>query len=103
MIIVNPYVSYIHEYSIMPSPPSTVSSDDSLVDTSTALTTPDDSPTFSPVLRASRLHDGLDDSNTFAVKSSSLDATLDSPSHRIKNICCIGAGYVGKLARPPEY
>lgn len=78
-------------------PPSTVDSEDSLVDPSTAPTTPDDSLTFSPVLRAQKLQDVFDDNTSPSVKTSSLDATLDVPSLRIKNICCVGAGYVGKL------
>jgi UDPglucose 6-dehydrogenase len=79
---------------------STMGSEDSLVDmsTSTAPTTPDGSLTFSPVLQALKLEDALEDAamgrNTQRTSNSSLEATIYR-GRAVKNICCIGAGYVG--------
>jgi UDPglucose 6-dehydrogenase len=77
----------------MPPPPSTVGSDDSLLDPSTAATTPSPSLTFSPVLHPTKLHD-LD--HLAGPKIASLDSALQAPAFAIKNICCVGAGYVGE-------
>jgi UDPglucose 6-dehydrogenase len=84
-------------------PASTVDSEDSLLDISTAPTTPDGSLTFSPVLQALKLQDALEEAvgrrHSQRNGSGSLDATLYSNGggvHGVKNICCVGAGYVGK-------
>lgn len=79
-------------------PASTVDSED-LIDISTAPTTPDGSLTFSPVLQAMRLHDALEDASFGSSKqrinsTSSLDVALQGGG--VKNICCVGAGYVGE-------
>lgn len=76
---------------------SAVDSEDSLLDVLTAPTTPDDSLTFSPVLQAQKFHDGLEDaaSTDSALKGTSLDVTLYPVPGEVKNICCVGAGYVG--------
>jgi len=73
----------------------TVYSDDSVLDNSTAPTTPDGSLTFSPALQALKIQDALEAVDNGGRKDSgSLDTTLYS-SGGVKNICCIGAGYVG--------
>ncbi|TVY83079.1 UDP-glucose 6-dehydrogenase [Lachnellula suecica] len=81
-----------------PPPASSADTEDSLLDISTAPTTPDGSLTFSPVLQALRLRDALEDAAAGKSKqrqeSASLDATLSSRSE-IRNVCCVGAGYVG--------
>jgi len=75
---------------------STVYSDDSVVDNSTAPTTPDGSLTFSPALQALKIQDALEEAGNRGRKDSrSLDRTLYS-NDGVKNICCIGAGYVGE-------
>ncbi len=78
-------------------PTSNVDSEDNLVEISTAPTTPDGSLTFSPVLQALKLQDALEDAVHSRSKhiSSSLDATMHSSRGGVKNICCVGAGYVG--------
>jgi hypothetical protein len=85
-------------------PASTVDSEDSLLDISTAPTTPDGSLTFSPVLQALKLQDALEEASGRRYSqrsgSGSMDATLLSNGgglYGVKNICCIGAGYVGEL------
>lgn len=82
-----------------PPPSSAVDSEDHLFDVSTAPTTPDGSLTFSPVLQALRLRDALDDAAADKGKprqgSNSLDATLYSTRSEVRNVCCVGAGYVG--------
>ena len=86
-------------------PASTVDSDDNLLDISTAPTTPDGSLTFSPVLQALKLQDALEEAagrrHSQRNGSGSLDTTLYSSggvtkANEVKNICCVGAGYVGK-------
>ncbi len=82
-----------------------VSSEDSLVDISTASTTPDGSLTFSPVLQATRLHDALEDAcTTETTKKMSHTSVSEGlqPSMKIKNICCVGAGYVGMAQNEGE-
>ncbi|PMD36394.1 nucleotide sugar dehydrogenase [Hyaloscypha variabilis F] len=73
-------------------------SEDGLLDISTAPTTPDGSLTFSPVLQALKLQDALEDAASGRGKqrtsSTSLDAAMRA-SGGVKNICCVGAGYVG--------
>ncbi|KUJ16623.1 udp-glucose 6-dehydrogenase [Mollisia scopiformis] len=79
-------------------PASTVDSEDSLVDISTAPTTPDGSFSFSPVLQALKLQDALEDAASGRGKqsSTSLNAAMQSSNNGgVKNICCVGAGYVG--------
>jgi len=75
------------------------SAEDSLFDISTAPTTPDGSLTFSPVLQALKLQDALEDAASGQGKqrtgSTSLDAAMRSSGGGVKNICCVGAGYVG--------
>ena len=82
-----------------PPPTSAADTEDSLLDISTAPTTPDGSLSFSPVLQALNLHDALEDASVGSGKrrqgSNSLDAALHSNRHEVKNICCVGAGYVG--------
>lgn len=84
-----------------PPPFSAVDTEDSLFDISTAPTTPDGSLTFSPVLQALRLRDALEDAAAGNGKdrqnSNSLDATVLLTRPEIKNVCCVGAGYVGTL------
>jgi len=75
-------------------------SEDAVFDASTAPTTPDGSLTFSPVLQALKLKDALEDAVSGKVNTwggdASLDSTLGSSAvDGVKNICCIGAGYVG--------
>ncbi|KAI8626533.1 nucleotide sugar dehydrogenase [Xylariaceae sp. FL1651] len=90
-----------------PTPVPTGDSDENAYQdlTSTAPTTPDGSLSFSPVLRASveRQIEGLDlDSpdlqpSVFSASSRndrSLSALLYG-RHFVRNICCVGAGYVG--------
>ncbi|KAG0653062.1 UDP-glucose 6-dehydrogenase 2 [Hyphodiscus hymeniophilus] len=83
-------------------PSSTVDSEEGLLDVSTAPTTPDGSLTFSPVLQALKLRDALEEASERRHNtrngSGALDATLYEPVVGIggvKNICCVGAGYVG--------
>jgi UDPglucose 6-dehydrogenase len=80
--------------------------EDSLLDISTAPTTPDSSLTFSPVLQASKLHDALEDAASGwgeqRTSTLSLDATIRACGGGVKNICCIGAGYVGELSREQQ-
>lgn len=72
-------------------------------DVSTAPTTPEGSLTFSPVLQP-RTGGPVDDELVgMETKSNIPGISLPSPtveaqgqSRRVRNICCIGAGYVGK-------
>lgn len=74
-----------------------------MFDGSTAPTTPEGSLSFSPVLRPATNGDGLDDdSGALTAKSRNSSRSLSSarvdPVRRIdtvRNICCVGAGYVG--------
>lgn len=61
--------------------------DDGNHEMSTAPTTPDGSLTFSPVLQALSLDDGITIGNTTVNETST--------HHLIENVCCVGAGYVG--------
>lgn len=86
-----------------PPPPaaSTVDTDDSLVDVSTAPTTPDGSLTFSPVLEALRLRDALEGATTgrgTSVQETSLGGAMYPNRSEIRSICCVGAGYVGMFS-----
>ena len=82
---------------------SSVDSEESILyDESTAPTTPDGSLTFSPVLGALRSTDGpeLDAvASLSAPRLSSPPTSAESRGHarplRVRNICCVGAGYVG--------
>jgi hypothetical protein len=80
--------------------------EDSLLDISTAPTTPDGSLTFSPVLQALKLHDALEEAalgwGEQRASSSSLDATMRASGSGVKNICCVGAGYVGELCQDQQ-
>lgn len=65
---------------------------------STAPTTPDGSMTFSPVLQALKLQDALEDASIGRSKLRTSGSSLDAAMHLgrgVKNICCVGAGYVG--------
>lgn len=72
----------------MPPKDSTpLDTDGSTHDISTAPTTPDGSLTFSPILQALNLDDGIAFENSLRIESS---------THRlVQNVCCVGAGYVG--------
>jgi len=76
-------------------------SEDGLLDISTAPTTPDGSLSFSPVLQALKLQDALEDAASGRGKqrasSTSLGAAMRASGGGAKNICCVGAGYVGKF------
>ena len=80
-------------------PSSTIYSDDSILDISTAPTTPDGSLTLSPVLHPFRLQDALEDATSKKLTEGrgrgSFDAMLTPPTGVVRNICCVGAGYVG--------
>jgi UDPglucose 6-dehydrogenase len=72
-------------------------------DSSTAPTTPEGSLSFSPVLRPRNGETKDSERGGFTVKShipgiSLSSATLDAQGRAfpVRNICCIGAGYVGK-------
>ena len=71
---------------------------------STAPTTPEGSLSFSPVLRAAADQNGLDIEATSlasrSLNSRSLSSTLLGAAiapASVRNICCVGAGYVGKF------
>jgi UDPglucose 6-dehydrogenase len=76
-------------------------SDGSAIDPSTAPTTPDGSLSYSPVLQPAQFLDAFD--GTAGVQSHpgrGSSATLDldgTVPMVVKNICCVGAGYVGEL------
>jgi UDPglucose 6-dehydrogenase len=76
-------------------------SDDCLSDISTAPTTPDGSLTFGPALQALKLQDELQNDASEREKhrtsSTAQDAAMQVRGGEVKNICCVGAGYVGKL------
>lgn len=80
-------------------PASNVDSEDSLIDVSTAPTTPDGSLTFSPILHPLKLQDALEEAairrSMQSIGIASLDAAMQSSQMGVKNICCVGAGYVG--------
>jgi UDPglucose 6-dehydrogenase len=81
-------------------PSSNIDSEDGVLDISTAPTTPDGSLTFSPVLQALKLQDALEDAASGRGKQrsscTSLNAAVQTNNGGVKNICCVGAGYVGK-------
>ncbi|KAL2066022.1 hypothetical protein VTL71DRAFT_2093 [Oculimacula yallundae] len=80
------------------NPMSEVDSEQYLNYVSTAPTTPDGSLTFSPVLQAMRLHDALENASVGSITHRMTTTSLDgraSGAQKVKNICCIGAGYVG--------
>jgi hypothetical protein len=86
------------------TPSLNVDFEDSILDISTAPTTPDGSLTFSPVLQALKLQDALEDASSKEDErkgSASLDATLYFSPSGIKNVCCVGAGYVGPSLSNP--
>lgn len=91
----------------IPKTPSLVgNSDDSAVDISTGPTTPDGSPLFYPShadieTRLSSLVDGpaRHRSSDLKIPAGPLPDINDPATAggvEVKNICCIGAGYVGK-------
>lgn len=68
---------------------------------STAPSTPEGSLTFSPVLRA-RVGSQVEIESSSLVGQASETTSVSSPSitrspPRVRTICCVGAGYVGKL------
>jgi len=73
------------------------------LESSTAPTTPDGSLTFSPALQALKLQDALEKESMLRGKETrileALEEICPSSEIEVKNICCIGAGYVGKNAR----
>jgi hypothetical protein len=75
-------------------------SEDSAIEPSTAPTTPDGSLTFSPVLQATQLldaFDGITGVQSHSARGSSATLDLDGKAPMVvKNICCVGAGYVGE-------
>lgn len=90
-------------------PTSTTDSEESLLQyESTAPTTPDGSLTFSPVLQALRTMDTVE---VDAMASLSISQQNSGRNARgvyeaslrpiqIRNICCVGAGYVGMFTQP---
>jgi hypothetical protein len=85
---------------------SVADSDDVAIESSTAPTTPDGSLTFSPVLQAAQLLDALEGGASGAgaqprtARGSSATLDLDGTAPMaVKNICCVGAGYVGKSSK----
>lgn len=70
---------------------------------STVPTTPEGSCTFSPVVRAaSRLVIDADDAGEdvfpqLDTKAEEVRFTGNGDRNTVRNICCVGAGYVGKL------
>ncbi|TGO37859.1 hypothetical protein BHYA_0087g00170 [Botrytis hyacinthi] len=70
-----------------PKDPTPLDTDGSTHDISTAPTTPDGSLTFSPMLQALNLDDGIAFENSLRSENS---------THRlVQNVCFVGAGYVG--------
>lgn len=92
-----------------PIPMSVVDSEESVFqDGSTAPTTPEGSLSFSPVLPPARGADGVDDDTIGSldartrnlgrsISSSLLDSNI--LAGLVRNICCVGAGYVGTCQR----
>ncbi|TAQ83470.1 hypothetical protein B7494_g8206 [Chlorociboria aeruginascens] len=79
-------------------PASAVDSEESVFDISTAPTTPDGSLSFSPLLQAAKLQDALEDAVVDTGRRKDLassEATIPSRNKAVRNICCVGAGYVG--------
>lgn len=88
----------------MSGTPSTVAdSEESVMETSTAPTTPDGSLSFSPLLQPMQLLDAFDGilasagtpTPTIRNVPTNFDLNENAPA-AVKNICCVGAGYVGK-------
>lgn len=89
-------------------PESLIDSEEGIfLDSSTAPTTPDGSLSFSPVLQATRSSDNLDDdfsgsyppifrSNSRSLSTAILENSTQARPLTVRNICCVGAGYVGK-------
>jgi UDPglucose 6-dehydrogenase len=77
--------------------------DDNANETSTAPTTPDGSLTFSPVLRPAQLLDAFEGIGSIqgrTARSSSATLDLDGTAPIVvRNICCVGAGYVGEFTK----
>lgn len=88
------------------TPVSTVDSEESaLFDESTAPTTPDGSLTFSPVLQALRATDALEMDAIASLSAlqppSAATQGADAVPVQVRNICCVGAGYVGVYPESP--
>ena len=76
--------------------------DDNAKEPSTAPTTPDGSLTFSPVIQPAQLLDAFEGmggivSRTARSSSAALDYLDGTSQMAVRNICCVGAGYVGKF------
>jgi len=85
-------------------PTSTADSEESLLQyESTAPTTPDGSLTFSPVLQAIRAMDTVEVDAMASLSVSQQNSGRNTRGVReadirpiqIRNVCCVGAGYVG--------
>jgi hypothetical protein len=76
-------------------------SEEGIMETSTAPTTPDGSLTFSPVLHPTQLMDAfagmMGNPSTPTPTIRNVPTALDLNAHSVKNICCVGAGYVGEF------
>lgn len=74
--------------------PSSVDFDETV---STAPTTPEASLTFSPVLQPSRFHDAFEETakDKIIQARGAQEPLLETAPKTVKNICCVGAGYVG--------
>lgn len=90
----------MHRHQPIPSSNIDVSKE-GILNISAAPTTPDSSLSFSPVLQALKLQDALEDTVSGARKqrtsSASLDPAIRTSGGGVKNICCVGAGYVGEF------
>ena len=90
--------------TMLPLSPSAVDADEllAILDDSTAPTTPEGSLSFSPALRpqddTAYLHGQSLRINSLPLSLSSalLNNTLQTP-RAVRNICCVGAGFVGRL------
>ncbi|KAG9232880.1 udp-glucose 6-dehydrogenase [Amylocarpus encephaloides] len=87
------------EGSLLPAPALPIEAEESLLDSSTAPTSPEGSLTFSPVLKALKFQDALEGNSKGQRKTRhSKPGTRVYPlpgQCLVKNVCCIGAGYVG--------
>lgn len=77
--------------------------DDNANEPSTAPTTPDGSLTFSPELRPAQLLDAFESRDSIQNRTArGSSATFDLGGIApmvVRNICCIGAGYVGEFIK----
>lgn len=83
------------ELAMASFPPFVVDAEEmATLDDSTAPTTPDGSSSFSPELRPQVDPGHL---NVNSLPAGLFDAALATPL--VRNICCIGAGFVGEFSR----